>query len=66
LITTLIGVFFVPEINGHPLWLPDGRRIVFWLTRGGHRQIWGMNGDGGNAHSLNATGYDDWNSVWVK
>lgn len=57
---------FVPEINGHPSWSPDGSQIVFWSTRGGHRQIWVMNADGSNAYSLNATGFDDWNPVWIK
>lgn len=57
---------FIPEVNGHPSWSPDGRQIVFWSNRSGHRQIWVMNIDGSNAHSLSTTGYDDWNPVWIK
>ena len=57
---------FIPEINGHPSWSSDGKQIVFWSNRSGHRQIWVMNADGSNVHSLSTTGYDDWNPVWIK
>jgi Tol biopolymer transport system component len=57
---------FVPEINGHPSWSPDGNQIVFTSTRSGHRQIWVMDADGSNLFSLSTTGYDDWNPVWIK
>jgi len=57
---------FIPEVNGHPSWSPDGSKIVFWSNRTRHRQIWVMDADGSNAHSLSTTGYDDWNPIWVK
>ncbi len=57
---------FIPEVNGNPSWSPDGSKIVFWSNRTGHRQIWVMDADGSNPHSLSTTGYDDWNPVWIK
>ncbi len=57
---------FIPEVNGHPSWSPDGDQIVFWSNRTGHRQIWVMDVDGSNLRSLSTTGYDDWNPVWIK
>jgi hypothetical protein len=57
---------FVPEIDGHPSWSPDGSKIVFWSSRTGHRQIWVMEADGSNLYSLSTTAYDDWNPVWIK
>jgi hypothetical protein len=57
---------FVPEVNGHPSWSPDGSQIVFWSNRSGHPQIWVMNADGSNPYSLSTTSYDDWDPVWIK
>jgi Tol biopolymer transport system component len=57
---------FVPEINGHPSWSPDGSQIVFWSNRTGHRQIWVMNADGSHLYTLSTTSYDDWNPIWIK
>lgn len=57
---------FIPEVNGHPSWSPDGSQIVFWSNRTGHRQIWVMNVDGSNLYSLSTTNHDDWNPVWIK
>jgi hypothetical protein len=57
---------FIPEVNGQPSWSPDGSQIVFWSNRSGHRQIWIMNADGSNAHTISTTNHDDWNPVWIK
>lgn len=57
---------FIPEVNGHPSWSPDGSKIVFWSNRTRRRQIWVMDADGSNPYSLSATEYDDWNPIWIK
>jgi hypothetical protein len=57
---------FIPEVNRHPSWSPDGAKIVFWSTRTGHRQIWVMDTDGSNLYSLSHTGFNDWDPVWIK
>ena len=57
---------FIPEVNGHPSWSPDGSRIVFWSNRTGNRQLWIMNADGSNLYSLSTTNHDDWDPVWIK
>lgn len=58
---------FIPEVNGHPSWSPDGSQIVFWSNRTGNRQIWIMNADGSNQRLLmEANPYNDWNPVWIK
>ncbi|MCO6451481.1 MAG: PD40 domain-containing protein [Caldilineales bacterium] len=56
----------VAEAYGHPSWSPDGTRIVFHSNRTGNSQIWVMNADGSNLHSLSTTSYDDWDPVWIK
>lgn len=57
---------FIPEVNGHPSWSPDGKQLVFWSNRSGKREIWVMNADGSNLYSLSTTAHDDWNPVWIK
>lgn len=57
---------FIPEINKHPSWSPDGKQLVFWSNRTGHGQIWVANADGTNLFSLSRTGFDDYDPVWIK
>jgi hypothetical protein len=57
---------FIPELNGHPSWSPDGSYIVFWSNRTGHGQIWVIAADGSNLYSLSRTNYNDWDPVWIK
>ena len=61
---------FIPEINKHPSWSPDGTQLVFASTRTGNYQLWIMNADGTEQQLLigwdNWTPYNDWDPVWVK
>ncbi|MCB0164896.1 MAG: PD40 domain-containing protein [Anaerolineae bacterium] len=58
---------FIPEVNGHPSWSPDGSQLVFWSNRSGNRQIWIMNADGSNQRLLMPPNpYNDWDPVWIK
>ncbi len=57
---------FVPEVNRHPSWSPDGSKIVYWTNPTGPRQIWVMDADGNNKYSFSRTGFDDWDPVWIK
>jgi len=57
---------FIPEVNRHPSWSPDGRQLVFWSTRTGNRQIFVMDADGNNLYSLSRTNFNDWDPVWIK
>ena len=57
---------FIPEVNGHPSWSPDGSQIVFWSNRNRRREIFVMDADGSNVRSLSTTRHDDWNPIWIK
>ncbi len=57
---------FIPEVNRHPSWSPDGSKIVFWSNRTGNGQIWVMDADGNNLYSLSRTSFGDWDPVWIK
>jgi len=53
-----------PALDAGPRWKPDGKELVFYSTRGGHRQIWIMPLDGGPARRLSTdegeTVYPSW------
>jgi hypothetical protein len=58
---------FVPEVNGHPTWSPDGQQIVFYSNRTGNNQLWIMNKDGSEQRLLmDWNPYNDWDPVWIK
>lgn len=57
---------FLPEVNSHPSWSPDGSQLVFWSNRNRRREIFVMTADGSNVRSLSTTIHDDWNPIWVK
>ncbi len=35
-----------------PMWMPDGRSLLFYSTRGGKWEIWRINEDGGSLHKV--------------
>ncbi len=58
---------FIPEVNGHPSWSPDGSQIIFWSNRTKNRQLWIMNADGSDQQLLmDWNPYNDWDPVWIK
>ena len=58
---------FIPEVNHHPSWSPDGEQIVFTSNRTGKFQIWIMNRDGTEQRLLrDMNPYNEWDPVWVK
>jgi TolB protein len=50
--------------NENPGWAPDGAHIVFASKRGRQSQIWVMNADGTEKHSLTKSGNNE-KPVWV-
>ena len=50
--------------NENPGWAPDGAHIVFASKRGRQSQIWVMNADGTDKHSLTKSGNNE-KPVWV-
>jgi len=52
-----------------PTWSADGTQLAFWSNRvSGARQIWIVNADGTNLHSISADPRpsEDWDPVWVR
>lgn len=52
-----------------PTWSADGTQIAFWSNKvSGTRQIWVMNADGTNLHTISndPRPYEDWDPVWVR
>jgi TolB protein len=50
--------------NENPTWAPDGAHIVYASKRGRQSQIWVMNADGTDKHSLTQAGNNE-KPVWV-
>lgn len=61
---------FTPDVfvfNQRPSWSPDSSKIVFKSNREkGIFQIWEMNADGGAAHILSPSQWNDIDPIWVK
>ena len=52
-----------------PTWSPDGKQIAFWSNKAtGTRQIWVINADGSNLHSISSAPrpFEDWDPVWIR
>ncbi|MCL4486878.1 MAG: hypothetical protein M1570_01950 [Chloroflexi bacterium] len=52
-----------------PTWSPDGKQIAFWSNKAtGTRQIWLLNVDGSNLHSISSAPrpFEDWDAVWIR
>lgn len=50
--------------NENPSWAPDGAHIMYASKRGGQSQLWVMNADGTDKHSLTRSGSNE-KPVWV-
>lgn len=63
-------ITFTPDefvFNQRPSWSPDSSKIVFKSNRdSGIFQIWVMNADGGGAHLLSPSQWNDIDPIWVK
>jgi len=47
-----------------PAWSPDGRRIAFYSARGGNKEIYVMDADGGNIRNLTNDPKTDGRPSW--
>jgi dipeptidyl aminopeptidase/acylaminoacyl peptidase len=51
--------------DGGPIWSPDGQWLAFTATRAGHREIWLLPADGGEARRLTHTPHGAGNPAWA-
>jgi dipeptidyl aminopeptidase/acylaminoacyl peptidase len=51
--------------DGHPLWSPDGRFLAFVTNRSGHKEIWMLPTDGGEARRVTFTPHGAGNPAWA-
>ena len=54
-----------PSMDQHPSWSPDGREIAFSSYRGGHRDVWVVPADGGDARQITDEASEDFFSGLV-
>ncbi len=47
-----------------PSWSPQGKRIAYWGSKQGQRDLWTVSVEGGDPQQLTNDPYTDWNPVW--
>ncbi len=46
---TMTRLTFAPGIDAYPVWTPDGKRVVFWVSRGSASGLYWKPADGSGA-----------------